>query len=207
MNPITVSFQGNTLFVVEHNGEAYTPMKPIVEGMGLDWKSQFVKLKQRFGSCVVEITIQLSGDTQKRSATCMALRKLAGWLYTISPNKVRPELRDRIIQYQAECDDVLWQHWTQAKRAEPLACSPLIPSDAVIYSEGVVRDVYKHAWAGYMAIVNMHLSARPASEIDAMFELWEDAYPAPITKGILMDIQLAGYRAMNEKQRAGLPRM
>jgi hypothetical protein len=37
---INVPFYGNSLFVVEHNGEAYTPMKPIVEGMGITWQSQ-----------------------------------------------------------------------------------------------------------------------------------------------------------------------
>lgn len=48
----------------------------------------------------------------------MALRKLAGCLHTISPNKVRPEIRDNVIRYQEECDDVLYDYWTkgEAKR-------------------------------------------------------------------------------------------
>ncbi|KMK13537.1 hypothetical protein ABW09_23330 [Pluralibacter gergoviae] len=112
---INVPFYGNSLFVVEHSGEAYTPMKPIVEGMGLDWKSQFNKLKSRFNTCVVEITMQLPGDNQRRSVVCMALRKLAGWLHTISPNKVRPEIRDNVIRYQEECDDVLYEYWTKGE--------------------------------------------------------------------------------------------
>ncbi|MGR2678707.1 phage antirepressor N-terminal domain-containing protein [Chromobacterium haemolyticum] len=203
MTPITVSFQGNTLFIVEYNGEAYTPMKPIIEGMGLAWQVQHRKLLERFKSSITEM-VMVAEDGKQRAMTCLLLRKLAAWLYSISPNKVRPELRDRIIQYQAECDDVLWQHWTQAKRAEPLARSPLIPSDAVIYSEGVVRDVYKHAWAGYMAIVNMHLSNRAETEIDAMHKLWLGTYPDEITNGIMLDIQFAGYRALNDRQR--LPR-
>lgn len=112
---INVPFYGNSLFVVDHNGEAYTPMKPIVEGMGLDWKSQFNKLKSRFNTCVVEITMQLPGDKQRRSVVCMALRKLAGWLHTISPNKVRPEIRENVIRYQEECDDVLYEYWTKGE--------------------------------------------------------------------------------------------
>lgn len=112
-NTITVPFHGSKLYIVEHNGEPYTPMKTIVEGMGLDWKSQYAKLKQRFASCVVEITMQLNGDNQKRSVVCLPVRKLFGWLSTISPNKVRPEIRETIITYQNECDDVLWQHWTK----------------------------------------------------------------------------------------------
>ncbi|HCH7903504.1 TPA: hypothetical protein NHT93_005376 [Klebsiella oxytoca] len=116
---INVPFHGAHLYIVNHNGEPYTPMKPIVEGMGLDWKSQFRKLNQRFKTCVVEMTIQLPGDTQRRSITCLALRKLAGWLGTISPNKVRPEIRDKVIQYQEECDDVLYEYWTKGQVINP----------------------------------------------------------------------------------------
>lgn len=116
---INVPFYGSELYVVNHNGEPYTPMKPIVEGMGMDWKSQFIKIKQRFRSCVVEITMQLPGDGQRRSVICLALRKLAAWLNTISPNKVRPEIRERVIRYQEECDDVLYEYWTKGQAVNP----------------------------------------------------------------------------------------
>ncbi len=116
---LTVNFHGTNLFVVEHDGQPYTPMKIIAEGMGLDWRSQYTKLMaghgdnhhtpQRWG--VVKIAIPTAGNMQK--AICMPLRKLAGWLATINPNKVKPELRDTIIQYQNECDDVLWDYWTK----------------------------------------------------------------------------------------------
>ncbi|QTA84861.1 phage antirepressor N-terminal domain-containing protein [Desulfonema magnum] len=36
----TVDFHGHTLITVWHNGNDYIAMKPVVEGMGLDWKSQ-----------------------------------------------------------------------------------------------------------------------------------------------------------------------
>lgn len=114
---INVPFYGNSLFVVEHNGEAYTPMKPIVEGMGLDWKSQHKKISQRFYKGMVEITIPSVGGIQ--SMICLALRKLAAWLNSISPNKVRPEIRDNVIRYQEECDDVLYEYWTKGEVKKP----------------------------------------------------------------------------------------
>ncbi|HDT0752072.1 TPA: phage antirepressor N-terminal domain-containing protein [Enterobacter kobei] len=114
---INVPFYGNSLFVVEHNGEAYTPMKPIVEGMGLDWKSQHKKISQRFAKGMVEITIPSAGGMQ--SMICLALRKLAAWLNSISPNKVRPEIRDNVIRYQEECDDVLYEYWTKGTVVNP----------------------------------------------------------------------------------------
>ena len=57
LQQITVPFHNAELYIVEYEGQPYTPMKPIVDGMGLDWKSQFVKLKQRFIKGMVEITI------------------------------------------------------------------------------------------------------------------------------------------------------
>ncbi|MCB5315779.1 phage antirepressor N-terminal domain-containing protein [Yersinia intermedia] len=110
---INVPFHGANLYVVNHNGEPYAPMKPIIDGMGMDWASQFTKLKNRFKTCVVKITMQLPGDDQQRDVTCLALRKLNGWLQTISPNKVKPEIRDKVVQYQEECDDVLYEYWTK----------------------------------------------------------------------------------------------
>ena len=51
-------------------------------------------------------------DGRQRLMTCLPLKKLFGWMMTISPNKVKPELKDTIIKYQDECDDALWNHWT-----------------------------------------------------------------------------------------------
>lgn len=110
VSTINVPFHGNNLYVVNFNGEPYVPMKPIVEGMGLTWQSQFEKLKQRFSKGITEIVIPSKGGEQ--SMLCLSLRKLAGWLHTISPNKVKPEIRDKVIKYQEECDDVLYEYWT-----------------------------------------------------------------------------------------------
>ncbi|EMM6943336.1 hypothetical protein TUM12151_31990 [Morganella morganii] len=111
ISTINVPFHGDNLYVVNYNGQPYVPMKPIVEGMGLTWQSQFEKVKQRFKSTITEIVI-VAADGKERNMLCLALRKLAGWLHTISPNKVKPEIRDKVIRYQEECDDVLYEYWT-----------------------------------------------------------------------------------------------
>ncbi|EOU9990518.1 phage antirepressor N-terminal domain-containing protein [Yersinia enterocolitica] len=114
---INVPFHGANLYVVNHNGEPYTPMKPIVEGMGMAWQTQHRKLTERFSKGITEMVIPSAGGSQ--SMTCLALRKLNGWLQTISPNKVKPEIRDKVIQYQEECDDVLYQYWTKGEVINP----------------------------------------------------------------------------------------
>ena len=119
ISTINVPFHGDALYLVSQSGEPFVPMKPVVEGMGLDWASQFTKIKQRFKSCVAIITMQLPGDNQRREVVCLNLRKLAGWLHTINVGKVRSELREKVARYQEECDDVLYQYWTKGEVTNP----------------------------------------------------------------------------------------
>ena len=117
LQQITVPFHNAELYIVEYEGQPYTPMKPIVDGMGLDWASQFVKLKQRFAKGIVEIAIPSKGGLQ--TMLCLMLRKLPAWLYSVNANKVKAELRPTVIMYQEECDDVLWDYWTKGKAVNP----------------------------------------------------------------------------------------
>ena len=106
---IKIPFHGDTLYLIDINGEPFVPMKPIVEGMGMVWAAQFVKLKQRFAKGISEIEMPSNGGRQMM--ICLAFRKFAAWLSTIQPNKVKPEIRDKVMQYQEECDDVLYEYW------------------------------------------------------------------------------------------------
>lgn len=117
-----VPFHGDTVVLVGQDNEPYVAMKPVATNMGLDWKSQHAKLTDRFASVVVEITTT-GGDGKQYAMTCMPLKKLPAWLYSISPNKVVPELRDKIIRYQEECDDALWNYWTQGVAERPGAAA------------------------------------------------------------------------------------
>ncbi|HBD2233791.1 TPA: phage antirepressor N-terminal domain-containing protein [Escherichia coli] len=139
VSTINVPFHGAELYVVNHNGEPYTPMKPIVEGMGMDWASQFTKLKQRFAKGIVEIAIPSVGGVQ--NMICLALRKLNGWLQTISPNKVRPEIRDKVIQYQEECDDVLYEYWTKGHVINPRKAKKALPGKITTEQQEAIKQL------------------------------------------------------------------
>ena len=106
-----VLFNEDPLVLAEHNAQPYVVMRAIVTAMGLDWRSQHVKLMDKFGSTVVEITT-VAEDGKPRAMVCLPLRKLPGWLYSINPGKLSEALRPKVLQYQQECDEVLWRHWT-----------------------------------------------------------------------------------------------
>lgn len=110
---MVVPFHGDNLYLVEHDGDPYVPMKPVVEGMGLAWQVQHRKLASKFGKGIIEMVIPSAGG--KQTMTCLPLRKLPAWLYSIQPGKVAPEIREKVVAYQEECDEVLWQYWTTGK--------------------------------------------------------------------------------------------
>ncbi len=74
VQPIPVPFHGQTLYLINHNDEPYTPMRPIVEGMGLDWKSQHRKLAEAAErwSVVIMTTETETAGTPWPPAPCQA---------------------------------------------------------------------------------------------------------------------------------------
>lgn len=66
-------------------------MKPIVTSIGLLLEYPTPQMVEAFRSTAVEMT-SVAEDGKLRPMTCLTIRKLPAWLYSISPNKVKPEL-------------------------------------------------------------------------------------------------------------------
>ena len=116
LSPVT--FHGDTIFCLTHENQPYTPMKPIVENMGISWQGQQVKLTtnaERWG--IKMILIPTSSGQQ--DMLCMPVRKLPAYFSSINPKKVRPELRAKIELYQNESDDALWNYWVNGRAERP----------------------------------------------------------------------------------------
>lgn len=114
LNLTTVEFHGTTLFAVAGKtpGETLIAMKPVVEGMGLDWKSQHVKLTSHpvLSKAMVLVTMPWEGKGQPMTA--ISLNRLSFWLATIQPNRIPdPDVRACVIDFQEECADVLFDHF------------------------------------------------------------------------------------------------
>ncbi|WP_279030073.1 phage antirepressor N-terminal domain-containing protein [Bilophila wadsworthia] len=135
-----VQFHGSTIFVATHKGEPYAPIKPIVEDMGLTWEAQARKLRDnrdRWGM----INMIIPSASGNQDTLCMPVRKLPAFFASINPNKVRPELRDRIRLYQDECDDALWNYWTKGQATrKPKAALPA-PAQLSLPAAGVSIDI------------------------------------------------------------------
>ncbi len=116
----TVNFHGTDHALLDINGTAFVAMRPVVDAIGLNWASQFKRIKsdEVLSTCVVMTTTQLPGDSQSRELFCLPLDMLNGWLFGIDVKRVREELRETLIAYKRECYAVLHRYWQSAHEAE-----------------------------------------------------------------------------------------
>lgn len=115
VNTSYVPFNGQQIITAMAAGVAYVAMKPIVENLGMSWGTQQQKLMKQLDkfNCIHMNTV--AADGKLRKLLCLPLKKLNGWLFSINPEKVRADIRDKLIQYQEECFTVLHDYWTKGK--------------------------------------------------------------------------------------------
>lgn len=110
----TIQFHDQTIFAIEHEGTHYVAMKPIVENIGLQWEAQLKRItRHSVLSTSMSMMDIVAADGKKRELVCLPVDMLNGWLFGVDVNRVRPELRERLMQYQRECFQVLNAHFNR----------------------------------------------------------------------------------------------
>ncbi|HDU1551219.1 TPA: hypothetical protein REW71_002156 [Klebsiella pneumoniae] len=140
VNTISVPFNGQQIITAMAAGVAYVAMRPIVENIGIDWAAQFVKLKKqskKFGCC--DIATPSKGGIQKM--LCIPLKKLDGWLFSINPEKVRADIRDKLIKYQEECFTVLHDYWTKGEVNNPRKAKKSLPGKITSEQQEAIKQL------------------------------------------------------------------
>lgn len=135
-----VPFHGDTIYCIDHQNQPFTAMKPIVDNLGIAWQSQLQKLnanKERWGITMIVIPSQ-SGN---QDMVCMPVRKLPAYLNTINPKKVSEKLREKIIKYQEESDDVLWAYWMEHRKIESSATLPAPVAHVADDTDEITREL------------------------------------------------------------------
>ncbi len=115
VNTSYVPFNGQQIITAMAAGVAYVAMKPIVENLGMSWGTQQQKLMKQVDKFNCIHMNMVAADGKLRKLLCLPLKKLNGWLFSINPEKVRADIRDKLIQYQEECFTVLHDYWTKGK--------------------------------------------------------------------------------------------
>lgn len=114
-----VKFNNQELLTLKVGEIIYTAIRPIVEGMGLDWTTQAKKLRNNAEKFNCRDMPTVAQDGKIREMLCMPIKKLNGWLFSINPEKVKPEIKDDVIAYQEECFEALYNYWHKGEAVNP----------------------------------------------------------------------------------------
>ncbi len=114
----TLKFNRDTLEVIVGDGK-YVVVKAFCQNIGLDYGKQHRKLKSDPTFEAKLLKVQTPGGVQ--DVFCIPLDKLNGWLFTINPNKTKPEVREKLILYKKECFRVLYEHFNKST-TPPAGC-------------------------------------------------------------------------------------
>lgn len=93
------------------DGRVFVPVRPLVERLGVDWNGQRRRINRDAvlseEVVSVDVTSTQGGPEQRRAMLCLPLDYVSGFLFGLNADRVRPQLRERVIRYQRECYRVL----------------------------------------------------------------------------------------------------
>lgn len=106
----------------------YVPLRPICEAMGLNWSAQSRRIGRdpvlsEAGIYVAVMATDIDPDSRRPHTStmlCLPLDYLNGWLFGVNADRVKPEIRERVIRYQRECYRVLAQAFGPQTAVSPL---------------------------------------------------------------------------------------
>jgi hypothetical protein len=133
-----------TAVLVEEGDEkvVYVPIRPICDFLGVAPTGQRDRIFRDpvLSEVVTNIRVTRSQD-QARSVMALPLDYVSGWLFGISANRVKEEVRERLIRYQRECHRVL----AAAFREGQLTADPTF--DALLQADSPAAQAYRMAEA------------------------------------------------------------
>ena len=112
----TISFNNQSLVTFEQDDVHYTAMKPICDNIGLEWGSQYNRIKRDDVLNSVIFIMKMTGnDGKDYQMICLPIEYLNGWLFGIDVNRCKPEIRETLIKYKKECYQALHDYWFKGK--------------------------------------------------------------------------------------------
>ena len=102
------------IFIISNGLEKFVAIKPICEALGVDYSSQLQKIKDdEILSSTVGLNTTVGADGKERKMQSIPIKYVFGWLFTINPENVKPEIKHLIIKYKKECYDALFDSFTK----------------------------------------------------------------------------------------------
>lgn len=107
-----IEFDNTQISLIEKDNELFVPLKPICKALELDWDSQNRNLRDDIVLSSVKVIMTSTGNDGKQYEMIgIPLSYLNGWLFRINPARYEGDRRERIIKYQKECYQALFEHF------------------------------------------------------------------------------------------------
>lgn len=120
-----VTFYDDVLLIALVGDIPYVAIRPITEFLGLEWGSQYKRIKR---DDILEEEAQLvlmtGADGRQREMFSLPLEFLPGWLFGVTPSRTRPEYAPKLSRYRRDCFRVLWRTF----RTELASSVPATPN-------------------------------------------------------------------------------
>lgn len=144
----SIDFHGQTLLATIQDNVVYTALKPICENIGLSWNAQFERIKRDevLAEGVRMIRTPTKGGFQE--VVCLPLTLLNGWLFGVDTNRVKAQIKDKLITYKKECYQALFDYWNNGVAVNPRATKddrkPLVQAVNMLVTE--TGAIYSNVW-------------------------------------------------------------
>ena len=107
---VEVGFHGDQIQSAMVEDQVYVPLKRMCENLKIDRPTQQDKVKSdsKFSWRIIPLT---APDGKIYETLCLSDRDCHAWLLGINANKIRADLRDKLLLYQRESMDALAAYW------------------------------------------------------------------------------------------------
>lgn len=119
---VTIPVPGTStpIMAVQHDGTEWAAARHICDSLGIDWKSQHRKLKDKPWATMVSLTT-VGTDGKNREMAMVDRRTLTMWLATINPAAVSDLARPTLEAYQLEAANALDNYFHEGGAINPRA--------------------------------------------------------------------------------------
>lgn len=103
--------------LIDDAGTPFVAVKPICDAIGLNAESAVRGIKNHpiLGPEHTIQSVQV-GENQKREYLTLPIQYINGWLFSIDIKKVKPEAQEKLLMYQKECYQVLFNFFFGVSR-------------------------------------------------------------------------------------------
>lgn len=108
---VRIPFHGEEILTVDVDGQPHIVLKPVIEGLGLDYWSQVEKLRKRSWAATSNRQVQVSDQAQRREMLTCDVRTFLMLLATVDETRVSKDeaARDTTHSYLDDVDvQALW---------------------------------------------------------------------------------------------------